>query len=53
MRPLFGFWLWRSGVTVVLFRRLFQVKFERDELPSQRLDTSRIRLCGLSVKLFG
>lgn len=52
-RPMFGVWIWHAGVTLVLFRRLFQIKRASDEMWSQRNDTRRLRFLGLSVKLFG
>lgn len=52
-RPWFGVWKLKTGITVVLFKYLFQIKLVSDELFSQRYDNSRIRIYGLSVKLFG
>lgn len=52
-RPMFGLWLWHRGVTLVLLRRLFQIKLASDEIWSQRSDARRLRFMGLSVKLFG
>lgn len=51
--PLFYVWVWRWGITVRMFRRLFQVIPIKRELFSQRHDESRIRIFGLSFKLFG
>lgn len=52
-RPMFGVWIWSRGITIVLFRRLFQAKLASDELHSQRGDSNRLRLLGLSFKFFG
>ncbi len=51
--PRFRLWIWQWGITARLFGWLFQVKLIRDEIFSQRHDTRRIRLMGLSIKLFG
>jgi len=51
--PRFAFWIWRWGITARIFGRLFQVKLRQDELFSQRHDTRRIRIAGLSIKVFG
>ena len=51
--PMFAAWVWRYGVTLRIFWRLFQVKLVRDEIFSQRCDPWRMRLFGLSIKLFG
>jgi len=53
MRPMFGVWIWRDGITVVLFRKLFQCRTVKGELFSQRNDKARIRIFGCSIKLFG
>ncbi len=50
---MFRLWLGPWLITVCVFGRLFQVKRVRDELFSQRNDRWRIRLFGLSIKLFG
>jgi hypothetical protein len=53
LRPWFGVFLLARGVTVVCFGKLFQAKLQKDELFSQRNDKTRIRVFGLSFKLFG
>lgn len=52
-RPFSWVWFWQWGVTVVFAWKLFQIQRVKDELYSQRHDPWRIRLCGLSIKLFG
>ncbi len=52
-KPLFGIWLAPWLCTVRLFGWLFQIKRVRDELFSQREDRHRIRVLGVSIKLFG
>lgn len=51
--PCFGFWIGRGVITTRFLWMLFQVKRQDCELFSQRIDRSRIRIGGWSVKLFG
>jgi hypothetical protein len=52
-RPMFAFWAGEGCLTIVAFQKMFQVKPIARELFSQRQDASRIRIFGLSLKLFG
>ena len=49
----FGVWLGPWIVTLRVFGWLFQVKLVKNELISQRQDRWRMRMFGVSVKLFG
>ena len=52
-KPYWGLWWWRRGLTVRAFGWLFQMKCQKDELCSQRRDPWRVRVLGLSIKMFG
>lgn len=48
-KPMFGIWLWRWGMTIRVIGRVMQIKLVRDEMFSQRMDTRRWRVLGMSI----